>query len=63
MPGWKRSEQIRPIANTEGCRVQHFPFVSSGRLRIVQDDGPQWDMGPGDFATLPLGSDGTYRQA
>ena len=57
-PGWKWSEHIRPMANTESCQVEHLQYVISGRLRIVQDDGSQMDLGPGDFASIPPGHDG-----
>jgi len=56
-PGWKWSEHIRPIVNTESCQVQHLQYVIRGRLRIVQDDGSQMDLGPGDFASIPAGHD------
>lgn len=38
--------------------MQHLQYVISGRLRIVQEDGTQLDLGPGDFATIPAGHDG-----
>jgi quercetin dioxygenase-like cupin family protein len=56
-PGWKWSEHVRPMANTESCLVQHLQYVISGRLRIVQNDGSKMDLGPGDFATIPTGHD------
>ena len=37
--------------------MQHLQYVISGRLRIVQDDGSQMDLGPGDFASIPPGHD------
>jgi mannose-6-phosphate isomerase-like protein (cupin superfamily) len=56
-PGWKWSESVRPMVNTESCQVQHLMYVISGRLRIVQDDGSQMDLKPGDFASIPPGHD------
>jgi quercetin dioxygenase-like cupin family protein len=56
-PGWKWSEHIRPMAHTESCQVQHLQYVISGRLRVVQDDGTQIDLGPGDFVSIPPGHD------
>jgi mannose-6-phosphate isomerase-like protein (cupin superfamily) len=56
-PGWKWSESVRPMANTESCQVQHLQYVISGRLRIVQDDGSQMDLKAGDFASIPPGHD------
>jgi hypothetical protein len=56
-PGWKWSESVRPMANTESCQMHHLQYVIQGRLRIVQDDGSQMDLGPGDFASIPAGHD------
>lgn len=56
-PGWKWSESIRPIVHTDSCLVHHLQYVIRGRLRIVQDDGSQMDLGPGDFASVPPGHD------
>jgi mannose-6-phosphate isomerase-like protein (cupin superfamily) len=56
-PGWKWSESVRPMAHTDSCQVHHLQYVISGRLRIVQDDGSQMDLGPGDFASIPPGHD------
>jgi mannose-6-phosphate isomerase-like protein (cupin superfamily) len=56
-PGWKWSENIRPMVNTDSCQVRHLQYVIRGRLRIVQDDGTQIDLGPGDFVSIPPGHD------
>lgn len=56
-PGWKWSEHIRPMVHTDSCEVQHLQYVISGRLTIRQDDGSQWDLEPGDFASIPPGHD------
>jgi mannose-6-phosphate isomerase-like protein (cupin superfamily) len=56
-PGWKWSESARPMMHTDSCQMHHLQYVISGRLRIVQDDGSQMDLGPGDFASIPPGHD------
>jgi mannose-6-phosphate isomerase-like protein (cupin superfamily) len=56
-PGWKWSESVRPMVHTDSCMVHHFQYVISGRLHVVQDDGCEMDMGPGDFACIPPGHD------
>ncbi len=56
-PGWKWSESIRAMANTESCQVHHLQYVISGRLRILNDDGSQMLLEPGDFASIPPGHD------
>jgi mannose-6-phosphate isomerase-like protein (cupin superfamily) len=56
-PGWKWSESIRPAVGTERCQAQHLQYVIRGRLRVVQDDGSEMDLEPGDFASIPPGHD------
>ena len=57
-PGWKWSEDIRPIAGTMQCQHRHVGFVVSGRLHIVMSDGATMDIGPGDTYEIPPGHDG-----
>ena len=54
-PGWDWSESVRTMAQTEACQVRHLQYVISGRLRIVQEDGTQIDLTPGDFVSIPPG--------
>ena len=44
-PGWRWSEAINPIAETDSCQVQHTGHVVSGRMKLVHDDGPEQEMG------------------
>ena len=37
-PGWRWSECIKPVAQTETCRVEHIGYVVSGTLHVKQDD-------------------------
>ncbi|GAA4288333.1 cupin domain-containing protein [Georgenia daeguensis] len=56
-PGWKWSVNLRPIAQTDSCQVEHFGYVLSGRMRVVMDDGMQFEVGPDDLFALPPGHD------
>ncbi|MCE5268927.1 MAG: cupin domain-containing protein [Planctomycetaceae bacterium] len=56
-PGWKWSEHIRPMVHTESCQMHHLQYVVSGHLRVVQEDGTETDLDPGDFASIPPGHD------
>ena len=40
-PGWKWSENVKPIAGTDSCQVAHFGYVLSGSMRIYMDDGSE----------------------
>jgi hypothetical protein len=56
-PGWRWSNDVRPIARTESCQAPHFQYHVSGRLAILMDDGTEFVAGPGDITSLPSGHD------
>jgi hypothetical protein len=56
-PGWRWSNDIKPIANTPSCDAPHFQFHVSGQLAILMDDGTEMFAGPGDVTSLPSGHD------
>ncbi|MBV9100387.1 MAG: cupin domain-containing protein [Candidatus Dormibacteraeota bacterium] len=56
-PGWRWSNDVKPIANTEYCEAPHFQYHVSGRLKIVMEDGTEFEAGPGDLTSLPSGHD------
>ena len=57
-PGWKWSNDVKPIAGTELCEAPHFLYQVSGNMRIRMKDGHEFDIGPGDVAMIPPGHDG-----
>ena len=38
-PGWRWSVDVKPVAKTESCQVNHLLYVVSGRLRVRTDYG------------------------
>ena len=54
-PGWKWSENVKPIAETDSCQVAHFAYVLSGGMRVFMDDGSEIDVGAGDVVAIPPG--------
>ena len=56
-PGWRWSENVKPIAQTESCEVAHLGYVLSGQMRIFMDDGGEAQVGPGDVVAIPPGHD------
>lgn len=56
-PGWKWSNDVKPIAGTDLCQAPHFMYQISGRMHVVMADGSEFDMGPGDIAMIPPGHD------
>ncbi len=56
-PGWRWSNDVKPIAQTDSCEAPHFQYHVSGRLAIRMDDGTEFLAGPGDLTSLPSGHD------
>ena len=56
-PGWRWSNDVKPIAGTDSCEAPHFQYHVSGQLGIRMDDGTEFVAGPGDVTSLPSGHD------
>jgi len=56
-PGWRWSQDVKPIAGTDSCQVHHLGYVLSGRMHVVMDDGNEIEVGPGDACDIPPGHD------
>lgn len=56
-PGWRWSQDVKPIAGTDSCQAHHTLYVLEGRMHVVMDDGSELEIGPGDAAVLPPGHD------
>ncbi len=56
-PGWRWSNDVKPIAGTDSCQAHHTLYIVSGRMHVVMDDGSEVDIGPGDAAVIPAGHD------
>jgi hypothetical protein len=56
-PGWRWSNDVKPIANTTSCEAPHFQYHVGGELAIRMDDGTEFVAGPGDITSLPSGHD------
>src|ERR1051326_5054716 len=49
-PGWRWSEHVKPIAQTDSCQAAHMGYFISGRMKVVMDDGQETEFGAGDYA-------------
>ena len=56
-PGWRWSENVKPIAKTDSCQVSHLGYCVSGRMRVYMDDGSEGEVGPGEAVAIPPGHD------
>jgi mannose-6-phosphate isomerase-like protein (cupin superfamily) len=51
--GWRWSKDVKPIVKTEWCEAHHLQYVISGKLRVKMKDGTEFEIGPGDVASVP----------
>jgi hypothetical protein len=57
-PGWRWSENVKPIVKTDSCQVHHIGYVLSGTLHVVTDDGGEAELGAGEAYEILPGHDG-----
>jgi hypothetical protein len=56
-PGWRWSNDLRPVAGTTSCEVPHTGLMLEGTFHIEMDDGTSIDLAPGDVYVIPAGHD------
>lgn len=56
-PGWRWSECIKPVAQTDSCQVSHVGYAVAGRITVRLQDGTQKTIIAGDAYTIPPGHD------
>jgi len=56
-PGWRWSEQVKPIAGTASCQFHHIGVGISGAAMILMDDGSELLVQAGDVFDIPPGHD------
>ncbi|WP_445154221.1 cupin domain-containing protein [Arthrobacter sp. Hor0625] len=56
-PGWRWSDCIKPVVNTDACQNSHVGFCVSGQLTVETTDGGRISIAAGDSYTIPPGHD------
>lgn len=56
-PGWKWSEDVKPIAGTSSCEASHSGYCIQGSMRIHMNDGSEFTIQKGDAFRIPPGHD------
>ena len=56
-PGWKWSECIKPLVETESCQAGHIGLLLQGQIHVVSDDGSELTVNAGDAYRLAPGHD------
>ncbi len=55
--GWRWSTHVKPVVKTDSCRVRHVGVLLSGRMRVLLDDGDEFEVGPLELVDIPPGHD------
>ena len=56
-PGWRWSNDLKPIVGTDSCQGHHVGYCVSGSLHVVTDEGNEFDLGAGDVYEILPGDD------
>jgi uncharacterized cupin superfamily protein len=56
-PGWRWSNDVKPIAGTTSCMTRHTGVIVSGSMTVRSDDGTSVTFGPGDVFLMEPGHD------
>jgi mannose-6-phosphate isomerase-like protein (cupin superfamily) len=56
-PGWKWSNDVKPIADTANCTAEHHGYCISGSMVILMDNGDEFRISAGDAFAIPPGHD------
>lgn len=56
-PGWRWSEDVRPIVGGDLCQVRHTGMFLQGQMTVKSDDGSTLTYGAGDVFVIEPGHD------
>ena len=56
-PGWKWSNNVKHIAQTDSCQAHHVGYCVSGAMTIHMNDGTTFEITAGDVFDIPPGHD------
>lgn len=56
-PGWRWSNDVKPIVQTDTCQVRHVGYCIQGEMVIRLDDGTELTVQSGDVMDVPPGHD------
>ena len=57
-PGWRWSEDVKPVVGTEWCLAHHVHVLVTGRFAVrLADQSAVEEFGPGDVFDIPPGHD------
>ena len=54
-PGWRWSEDLKPVVRTRSCQLRHVGYAISGSLQVTMNDGTELVIQRGDGYQIPPG--------
>jgi class 3 adenylate cyclase len=57
-PGWRWSEDLKPLVGGEWCQIRHVGVVLSGHFHVEMEDGATMELLRDDVYEIPPGHDG-----
>jgi class 3 adenylate cyclase len=56
-PGWRWSQDVKPVVGGRSCQNRHIGYVTVGSLQVTMDDGTELVIKAGDGYEIPPGHD------
>lgn len=56
-PGWRWSNDVKPIVGTDSCQARHSGICVSGSMTVQMNDGTEFTLGSGDVVLIDPGHD------
>lgn len=56
-PGWRWSETVKTVVQTDTCQVNHLGVCAAGTLTVQMADGSHMTIHAGDAYSIPAGHD------
>jgi len=56
-PGWRWSDNVKPIVGGESCQKHHLGYALAGSLHVVTPDGGDLEITAGDVYEIEPGHD------
>jgi hypothetical protein len=56
-PGWRWSESVKPVVQTDHCEAAHFGYQLSGVMKVRMEDGTEFQTRAGDVCQIAPGHD------
>ena len=56
-PGWRWSNDVKPIAGGDSCQHRHVGYAVSGSIRIMMEGGGEFVIEPGHTYVIEPGHD------